>query len=454
MVLGVPFVVPRPAVPQPRESTLTIRLSGDEGASLTQPAYVAVEAEGNPPTLGEVTDATGQHSAKVASTPGKCTGEPRTVGVPPGSGTPWCLRFTGVDPGVTLTGTVSASDPPAGSEFTTLGLTVTRRDAFWPLPLLTLLAGLVVGALACVVPVALRGNVTQVRLARLLERNRRAKSEDQIVGLDDWVQARFQEGKTIEQLLDPVGRAVQYGPERARFARAKLSEALEKSARPADLPFYANARAEQAKADNQVSDFLADDLAIRSRHPAADWTDAVATVDGHLLSLQGQEWEVEHRIAEKCRERAEETLRDAKARVETAANPEDVGNLAEPMRELVVRIRKIREQPGCMKELKPGTKPLAASAPAGPVEAPALDLSGNWLRANSRRAIAVGVVIGIAIVAYAGVSLYFNVYDPNPTFHAFGADYLALFAAALVSAAAGAVIELLSYWKPKLAAGG
>ena len=240
VLLAIPFAVPKPTEPQPREGALTVPLAGDEGASAKQPAYVPVRAEGAAPARTQLTEPTGRHSAYVASSVGKCTGEPRSIGVPPERGTIWCLRFTSVDLGVTLTGEVSASNPAPGSEFTKLALTVTRRDAFVPLPLLTIFAGLLVGGLAIIVPAWLFGLVKRVGLSELLERNKDAKpAANRITDLHDWVQDRLRDGKTVDELLDPVGRIVRYGPARAQLARATLKEALDEAAFSDDMAFTA-----------------------------------------------------------------------------------------------------------------------------------------------------------------------------------------------------------------------
>ena len=444
--------------PEARESALSIQLSGSEGGS-SEPAYIAVTALGSPPEPSLLADASGEDEASVTSAPDRCQGEaPRSTGIE--TDTVWCLELTSVDRGVEMTGTAEASDAGSGSEFTQLTLTATRKDDFWPqkddlwppwpdgFPLLVLAAGIIAGALAIIVPVFLLGFVRRVRLARVLERNRRADPSRSIADLDGWVKSRLEAGKSIGDLIDPVTRAVAFGPGRASEARAELGTALDGS-RGLPARFMGKAREEANKIGHQVSDLLKDDLSDREQHPAAEWTGAVGTLNEHAYALKEYSRIVEREIAEKCRQEVLGGLGNVQARFNTTETREQVSELAEPMRDLEVLIEKVRKRPECKLEPSLEVEREEVRKPVEKFEGATLDLSGPGVQLRTLISVIALAVVAALILGYAGLSLYYASYAPNATFHS-NADYFSLFSAAVASGAAGAVIELLGYWRPDL----
>ena len=184
---------------------------------------------------------------------------------------PWCLELTSVDVGHELKGSLTGRvSGESGSAATKLALTVTRRDAFRWHPFLALLLGLVVGALAVLVPRTLRAYVKRVVLGRMVAKNRSAPDASKIQDLSDWVKAQLEAGMSAAALAPVVASMVEDGTPKARKARTELRDALNGAAHLAGHPLIEAARPHGQDGTHNVSDFL-DSNGKPIPHPAGVW---------------------------------------------------------------------------------------------------------------------------------------------------------------------------------------
>jgi len=256
---GIPALVSQglgQSNPTPLAATVAIGVVGDSGGT-GHPILLSVVANGPPPTEPwTIVDTTGLHAATVTpETQGSCAGKPvHSTGV---GTTPWCLEVTDVDAGHTLTGTVTTPD-------TKLTLSLTRRNSFFVLPFVVLLAGFTGALLVVGLSLLLKTYVAEGQLQHLLDENRRMGAEA-IQGLDEWVAARRQTMQAAS-LVGPVADAVHHGRADVMQAREELSHALDLLP-AADRPQAAVTEA--GRKDVNASDVLDDAKGTRIP-PAAD----------------------------------------------------------------------------------------------------------------------------------------------------------------------------------------
>jgi hypothetical protein len=441
-LVGLPALVGQQAS-QPAEGNLTVQLTGEQGAG--EPYEIALDGHGEPPRRTTLRDASGQYTGQVTSVPlGRCRPDTTRVAFPDGNRR-WCLRLTKVDAGHDLTGTVGG---PEGK----LELTVQRRAAFLPYPLLVLIGGLALGILAAWAPQRLRTSVRRIVLERLVKGNAKGtKGDTPIEGLAAWVEARRKHGEDPDTLIPAVHWAIEHGPAVAGLARTNLAAALDETGAGDEPPPRLHDRGREIANGQgvEIGDLYAEDGSRLAEHPADLLTEAVrravaiqAEIDGRgrqLTGLQSNSDVEEARVA----------LKAAQVQYRELGEPSEVGRMDTVLDSLGRAVARARAtaQPSGAALVGAAAEQAVMAAPRGAIAQGTVARQGvGALKPRTALALAVTGAIGLAALVYAGLTIWNEIYDPRPTFDAFG-DYLALFSAALGSGAAGTVLGLLGYWQ-------
>lgn len=227
----------------PVEAELTIRIESD----LLYRAVASFEIlrlDVSGPSLksghvGTLVDETGQHQVDVeAMTVSYCDKNDASEATAiDGTGT-WCLLLTGIETAHKYTGTISQSaQPVTGQESpletpdeapTSLKLTLTTRQTFLGLPLLTSLVALVIASLwTWWTGSRLRQTVSSNLLEAELARNPEASGQPIVEGLATWVHGlQRSKAKTDEQLRALVVTILEVDAPRSLLAREQLQDAI------------------------------------------------------------------------------------------------------------------------------------------------------------------------------------------------------------------------------------
>ena len=428
----------KPEVPE--ASAIVVELTGSQGGA--DPYALAVTASGTP-SPATLRDETGLHTGKVIALPAQnCAKAPRRRAFETTDAKDtWCLGLQDVDAGSELSGTVEAT---GGAE---LPLVVRRRDGFWWKPFGVLILGLLVGGAATLLPAWLTRKVRSHVLRDLILEGKA------VAGLPAWVASREREGVDLESLINEVGWTLEHGPPVTEEAWGKLRAAI-KSAREAGVAHPLLAAAEKAGSNGAVrmAD-LYDGPLRRGKHvdeARADQVDRLHAVHTELASAE----QAVRRLRENVREELERLLRVANLRYRGLKSLDDLASLDEPLEKLQAAIVEARAAVMAASE---GFRPISpeesdvSTAPRGQLET-----TGTTEGRRRGAKIALGLLTLLLVLllpVYAVLSVRHAAYAPKPLFHDFG-DYFDLFAAALASGVAAAVIGLLSIWRREpLAAG-
>jgi hypothetical protein len=391
-------------------------------------------------------DPTGEQTGRVIPLAGHCKPNRSLIAFAAGQ-TRWCLELLDVAAGQELTGVVQNAKGDA------LALTVQRRDAWWCWPFLTLLAGLLVGLFAAIVPVWLRSYIRRLVLKRLLAVNNASAGPSHIDKLEDWVVRRQTAGEDREVVIAAVNHALVYGPELAKLARADLQAAIAESVAISEMPkkLLEGAQDLTAKGSPEMTEFYSADGGMLSEHPAQLWARALVRASEIREELAGQEVAIAD-LPESARQDPRTALAAALERFRRLDAPVQVERMDESLEALAgvvaVARTKVVSTPGLIRAARQKPASIVRSATRGALGLASRPIppSLNTLRGQVRLAVVVTVAVGLVALAYASVAIYFAVYEPDPLFHSF-ADYLILFSTALGSGAASSVLALAGNWR-------
>jgi hypothetical protein len=439
------------AQPAPAEAKLTVRLEGGEGAG-TKPTHVAVLVAGPQPAAATtLVDASGERRGTVISSPGACNQiNGRSTGVGQDR---WCLGLSDVAKGAELSGTV-------GGTGTKLTLTVTRRDPFCPWPLVVLLAGIGIAAVAALAPKGLKRFIRRVALARLLEQNREASANETIAGLDGWVAAQLAAGTDPSKVFSTIAPVVKNGPNQARTARQQLQTALSEDPLGAGNPFATGARQEAERTDHRVGDFLEESGKTRAQHPASKWRDGVLKMSANRDELEQAERDINKLIKPECRATALQALSLARVTYGRIMKPDQLTEVDAPLDALHKAINETLAKEDCRAETE-DVELSQENIEMGwqnfrfrgvlrrglPEPSEQLELGSAGLGASLIAAIVLTAIFCLLVITFAAVTVEEAVYRDNHTFAGWH-DYFKLLSAALASGAAATVLGFLAYWRP------